>query len=212
MARRPRVFGASYSVYVRIVRLVLEEKGVAYDLEPVDVFAEDGLPPDYLTRHPFGRIPAFEHDGFALYETGAITRYIDEAFEGPPLQPADLRERARSNQIISMADAYAYPHLVWGLFVERVEKPARGLAADEAVIAAALLKSRTCLHALSELMGDRPWLTGAALSLADLYLAPMLEYALRTTEGRELIAQHDNLVDWWARLSSRPSMAVCEAD
>jgi glutathione S-transferase len=212
MARRPRVFGASYSVYVRIVRLVLEEKGVAYDLEPVDVFAEDGLPPDYLTRHPFGRIPAFEHDGFALYETGAITRYIDEAFEGPPLQPADLRERARSNQIISMADAYAYPHLVWGLFVERVEKPARGLAADEAVIAAALLKSRTCLHALSELMGDRPWLTGSALSLADLYLAPMLEYALRTAEGRELIAQHDNLVDWWARLSSRSSMAVCEAD
>src|SRR4051794_14875256 len=99
---KPRVFGADYSVYVRIVRLALAEKGVDYDLVPLDIFAEGGPPPDYLDRQPFARIPAFEHDGFALYETSAITRYIDEAFDGPALQPTDTIERARCNQLISI--------------------------------------------------------------------------------------------------------------
>jgi len=90
----PVLYGAAYSVYVRAVRLALAEKGVACRLVEVDVFAPGGPPPEHLARHPFGKIPAFEHDGFRLYEAGAISRYVDEAFEGPPLQPARPRERA----------------------------------------------------------------------------------------------------------------------
>ena len=141
---------------MRIARLSLAEKAVEYELVPVDIFAREGAPPGYLDRHPFGRIPAFEHEGFSLYETGAIARYIDEAFEGPPMQPADLRERARCNQLISIADNYAYPQLVWGIYVERVSKPGRGAVADEAKIAAAIPKARACLKAISDLMGDNP--------------------------------------------------------
>ena len=144
MTEKPHLFGAQYSVYVRIARLSLAEKGVEYDLVPVDIFANEGPPPGYLDRHPFGRIPAFEHAGFSLYETGAIARYIDEAFEGPKLQPADIRERARCNQLISIADNYAYPHLVWGIYVERVSRPKRGAVADEAKIAAAIPKAKAC--------------------------------------------------------------------
>jgi glutathione S-transferase len=87
---KPVVYGADYSVYVRIVRLVLEEKGIDYELVPVDIFAADGIPAWYFEHHPFGRIPAFEHDGFRLHETGAIARYVDEAFAGPALQPAPM--------------------------------------------------------------------------------------------------------------------------
>ena len=89
------VFGAAYSVYVRIVRLALEEKGVPYRLEEIDIFAEGGPPADYLARHPFARIPAFEHEGFCLFEAAAITRYVDEAFDGPALMPQDAKMRAR---------------------------------------------------------------------------------------------------------------------
>ena len=66
---QPTVFGAAYSVYVRTVRLTLAEKRVPHHLVEIDVFDEGGPPPDYFARHPFGRIPAFEHDGFQLYET-----------------------------------------------------------------------------------------------------------------------------------------------
>ncbi|MER8839261.1 glutathione S-transferase N-terminal domain-containing protein, partial [Mesorhizobium sp. M0913] len=110
---KPVVYGADYSVYVRIVRLVLEEKGVGYELVPVDIFAADGIPGWYFEHQPFGRIPAFEHDGFRLYETGAIARYVDEAFGGPALQPVEARPRARLNQITGLLDAYAYRTMVW---------------------------------------------------------------------------------------------------
>src|SRR5690242_15556747 len=122
----PIVYGAAYSVYVRIVRLALEEKGIPYRLTEVDIFAEGGPPADYSARHPFGRIPAFEHDVFRLYETGAIARYVDEAFPGPTLMPREAKARARANQVMSIVDNYAYPAMVWGVFVEGVRAPAQG--------------------------------------------------------------------------------------
>jgi glutathione S-transferase len=79
-----------------------------------------GSRPEHRARHPFGKIPAFEHDGFRLYEAGAITRYVDEALPGPRLQP---RGRARMNQIVSTLDSYAYGTLVWDIYVERVFRP-----------------------------------------------------------------------------------------
>jgi glutathione S-transferase len=206
MTEKPRVFGADYSVYVRIVRLCLVEKGVEYGLTPIDVFAREGPPQRYLARHPFGRIPAFEHAGFSLYETSAIARYIDEAFGEPKLQPSGAKARARCNQLISIADNYAYPHLVWGIYVERVSKPRRGAAADEARIAAAVPKARTCLKAMSDLMSDNLWLAGAELSLADVYAAPMFDYFLQAREGMDMICEYGNLATWWSRVAARPSM------
>jgi Glutathione S-transferase, N-terminal domain len=122
----PVVYGAPYSVYVRAVRLALEEEGVPYRLVPIDVFTPDGPPKEYLNRQPFGRIPAFEHGGFQLYEAGAITRYVDEAFPGPVLQPTAPELRARTHQVISILDSYAYRTLVWDIYVERVSVPKDG--------------------------------------------------------------------------------------
>ncbi len=84
----PTVYGADYSVYVRTVRLTLEEKGVDYRLKTVDIFADNGPPAGYEQRHPFLKIPAVEHDGFKLFEAAAIMRYVDEIFDGPALMPA----------------------------------------------------------------------------------------------------------------------------
>ena len=202
---RPVVYGADYSVYVRIVRLALHEKGVDYDLIPVDVFAEGGPPAWYFDHHPFGRIPAFEHDGFRLYETTAIARYIDEAFDGPALQPADARGRAVMNQIVAMIDAYAYRAMVWDVYVERIDRPAEGKPSDETVVTAGLDKSRTCLSALAQLKAPGDWLLGGQLTLADLHFAPIVDYFLKTPEGRELFADYPTLLEWWQRVSVRSS-------
>ena len=208
MMPQPRLFGADYSVYVRIARLCLIEKGIKHELVPINIFAESGPPTEYLARHPFGRIPAFEHEGFALYETGAIARYIDEAFKGPKLQPEDALNRARCNQLISIADNYAYPHLVWGVYVERVSKPDRGAPTDEKRLAASLSNASICLTAMSDLMGYGPWLVGHQLTLVDIYAAPMFDYFLLTREGNDLIDQHRNLKNWWERVALRSSVAA----
>ena len=204
----PILFGAAYSVYVRAARLALAEKGVAYRLVEIDIFAEGGPPPDFAARHPFGRIPAFEHDGFRLYESGAITRYVDEAFPGPPLQPEDPRGRARVNQILSILDSYAYRTLVWDIFVERVRAPQQDRAPDEARIAAALPRAQICLAALADLMGAGPWLAGARLTLADLHAAPIFAYVVLAPEGAALLARHDGIRRWWGKMAARASMAA----
>lgn len=204
----PILYGAAYSVYVRAVRLALMEKRVAYRLQEVDVFAPGGPPADYLARQPFGRIPAFEHDGFALYETAAIARFIDEAFAGPALQPGDARQRARMNQIIGILDSYAYRALVWDIYVERVDAPREGRATDEARIAAALPRARICLDELTRLMGPAPYLAGDVPTLADLHAAPMFAYFLAAPDGAALLEQRPALAAWWWRIAARPAMTA----
>ena len=203
---KPILYGADYSVYVRIARMALEEKGVAYELVPLDIFAVDGVPAWYLEHHPFGRIPAFEHDGFRLFETGAIARYIDEAFEGPLLQPADPRGRARMGQIIGMLDAYGYRAMVWDVAVERLENT----PADEKLIADGLSKAETVLKVLASLKSGGPWLLGDQLTLADLHAAPIIAYFLKVADGRDLLARFADIGDWYARVAARPSFARTE--
>lgn len=198
--------GMAFSVYVRIARLVLEEKSVAYDLVALDPFVDGGPGDAYLARHPFARIPAMEHDGLRLYETGAIARYVDEAFPGPPLQPSDVKLRARMNQVIGVADSYAYRSMVCGVYVERVSKPGRGEPTDEAKIAAGLKQARTCLHAVSDIMSGQPWLAGPSLTLADLWLAPMIDYFVMTQEGMAVFDAFPELKAWWERMRAQPSM------
>lgn len=205
---KPRLFGAAYSVYVRMARLALLEKGVDHALVTVDIFDPAGPPGWYRERHPFLRVPAFEHEGFRLFEAGAITRYVDEAFDGPPLQPKHPATRARMNQILSILDSYAYGTLVWDIYVERVSKPKEGGTSDEARIAAAVARARTCLETLAALKGNGEWLAGNRLSLADIHAAPMLSYFFETPEGMALFADTPALHEWWQALSTRPSMAA----
>lgn len=202
------VFGTTYSVYTRIVRLALEEKGVAYRLEEIDIFADDGPPADYDERHPFLRIPAFEHNGFRLYESGAIARYIDEAFPGPALTPETTEGRARANQITGILDSYAYRTWVWDIFVERIRVPEQGKDPDEPKIAEALPRAETCLSAIEHLMNGAPYFIGDNPTLADLHAAPMIALFRLAPEGKRLLSDHPPWSAWWRQMAERPSMAA----
>ena len=197
--------GYRYSVYLRIVAMTLVEKNVAWTHVEVDPFAGT-IPDAYLALNPFGRVPTLVHDGFVLYETTAITRYIDEAFAGVALQPADARDRARMNQIIAVADSYGYWPLVRQVFSQRVFNPARGRAGDEAAIAEGLRKSKTVIAALNRLAAGGPFLAGSALSLADLHLGAMIACFTAAAEGRAQLSGHPRLSEWWAAISERPSL------
>ncbi|WP_214471804.1 glutathione S-transferase family protein [Mesorhizobium sp. dw_380] len=203
---KPILYGADYSVYVRIARMALEEKGIDYELVPLDIFAAEGIPAGYLEHHPFGRIPAFEHEGFRLFETSAIARYADEAFEGPALQPKLPRSRARMNQVIGMLDAYGYRSMVWDVAVERLEKE----TPDESLIADGLRQAERVLKVLTSLKAQGSWLLGDQLTLADLHAAPIIGYFVKVAEGRGLLAGFADIQAWYARIAARPSFARTE--
>ncbi len=205
---RPIVHGADYSVYVRIVRLALEEKGVSYELQPVDVFAEGGPPADYLALHPFGRIPTLWHDHFVLYETSAIVHYINDAFEGPPLAPEAARPLARMNQIIALLDHYAYRAMVWDVYVESRHGRSADGAPEPQGISQGLATSARCLGAINRIRDVDDWLVGDALSLADLYALPMIDLFCRTPQGRTMIDNDHRWRDWYQAMTDRPSYAA----
>jgi glutathione S-transferase len=202
----PVLYGLARSVYTRIARLALEEKGVRYAFEEVEIFGPAGAPAEHLARQPFGRIPAFAHDGFMLYETGAITRYVDEAFAGTRLQPQEPRARARMNQVIGIVDSYAYRPMIWGVFAARIVAPEEGEVPDEKLVAEALAKSRTCCRALDEILGSNRYLAGDEVTLADLHALPILLYFAMTQEGRDTLSEHPRLRAWLDFVAARPSM------
>ena len=201
--------GYRYSVYVRIVRLALAEKGVAYDRVEVNPFAPD-VPAAYLALHPFGRVPTLVHDDFALYETGAITRYVDRAFAGPALQPRSPRAVGRMDQIIGVVDSYGYWPLVRQVFSHRVFRPAIGQPADGAEIGRGLAGAAKVLAALEALAAPDAFLVGPDLSLADLHLGAMIAYFAAAPEGSALLHNHPRLAAWWLHLNRRPSLAATD--
>lgn len=199
------LFGLQRSVYSRIARLVLEEKRVPYVMREVEIFGPDGVPVDHLQRHPFGRVPVLQHDAFFVYETAAITHYIDEAFVGPALQLSDPRRCARMRQIIGILDSYAYRPMVWGIYVQRIRVPLSGGTPDEAEIARSLEAAARCLGALSELLGSNPYFAGEQLSLADLHALPILHYFCLAPEGHAMFQQYASLAGWYERMLTRRS-------
>jgi glutathione S-transferase len=203
----PVVYGPTLSTYVRTVRLVLEEKGIPYELVPVDLMRGEHQGEAHRARHPFGKVPAFEHDGFSLYETSAIARYLDAAFPQAPLTPSDPRQVGRMQQAIAVIDAYAYKALILDIVVPRVVVPMAGGATDEAAVAAALPMAEQSLKALDAMLGASPYLSGEALGLADLHLAPVMAYFSAMPEGQKLLPACPNLQRWWAGIADRPSMA-----
>ena len=203
----PVLYGAAYNVYVRAVRLALAEKGVAYEMVEVDLGAEEGAPANYLHHQSFMRIPSFEHEGERLYEASAITRYIEEAFDGPALMPRLPRERARVNQVISIIENYGYGPMVWIMFIERCRAAVAGRDADEEKIALALPQVAYALDALEELTdAEGPHLIGKQLTLADLHLAAMLAYGTLAPEGATLVEARPRLARWWKEMRQRASM------
>jgi glutathione S-transferase len=193
------------SPFGRAALATLEEKGAPYRLAPLAPGAIRS--PEHLALHPFGRIPVLEHDGFLLYETQAILRYLDRVLRTPGLTPADPRAAARMDQVMNVNDWYLFQGVGNVIVFHRVIGPrVMGLKPDEAAIEAAMPKARAVFSELARLLGDQPFFAGAAVSLADLMVAPQLAFFPATPEWAELGAPHQNLVAWLARMEARPSM------
>ncbi|MGH7097582.1 MAG: glutathione S-transferase family protein [Stellaceae bacterium] len=204
---RPIVYGPAGSTYVWSARMALAEKGVAHDLIDVPFGTHREAP--HLARHPFAKVPAFQHDDFALYETQAIVRYIDERFAGAPLQPTEVHEWSRMNQVIGIVDAYAWPAIAGAILYNRFIVPRLlGGKPDEAAIAAAVPRARLCLSEIARLQGEQRFLAADFVTLADLMAAPLLYFLARVPEGEAPFAEHPKLRDWLKRIEERQSFQV----
>jgi glutathione S-transferase len=203
--------GLRYSVYTRVAKLVLVEKGVGFrtsEINPFDVEQADTMA--QLT--PFCRVPILDDNGARIYETLAIAHYVNDAFGGPDLVPTDPLAKARMYQVISIVNSYAYVPLVRQVFSHRVFRPLLGQTADEAKIANGMSASATVLAALDDICGEALVLASDRATLADLFLIPMIDYFTLAPEGAAALEDYPHLSRWWAAVSQRSSVIQTRPD
>jgi glutathione S-transferase len=193
------------SPFGRAVLATLEEKHASYRLLAV---APGGLRKEpHISRHPFGRVPVLEHDGFMLYESQAMLRYLDRVRPTPPLTPDEPRAAARMDQAMNINDWYLFQGVNSVIGFHRVVGPRlMGLTPDESAIAAAMPKAHAVCDELARLLGAQPYFAGEAMTLADLLIAPQLDFLAQTPEWAPLSAGNRNLVDWLDRMNARPGL------
>jgi glutathione S-transferase len=193
------------SPFGRAVMACLEEKGATWRLAPVAPGAHRAEP--HISRHPFARVPVLEHDGFWLYETQAILRYIDRVVAQPTLTPADPKAAARMDQVLAISDWYLFQGVGNVIGFQRVVGPrVMGLTPDEAACAAAMPKGLTVFRALGDILGDKPYFAGDAVSLADLAVAVQMDFLAECPEWAPLGEAAPNLPAWHARMMARASL------
>ena len=204
------VHGVPGSPYVRAALLTLEEKDAEYELAAMALGTLKQEP--HLSRHPFGRIPAFEHDGWMLYETQAIMRYVDAVAPGPRLQPEEPRAAARMNQVMGITDWYVMRQVSMPITRNRVVAPRVTRPVDENEIVGAIPDARICVAEIARLLGGHTWMAGDGISLADLLLAAHLSMFAQAQEGAQILGEYENLSRWLARIEARASMKATTWD
>ncbi|WP_299775311.1 glutathione S-transferase family protein [uncultured Tateyamaria sp.] len=201
------------SSYGLAARVVLEEKGVEYERVVID--ADTLKSPEHITDvHPFGKVPALYHGDFHLYETAAIARYVDEAFEGPMLQPSDIKDRALMQKWINITGQYIYPAVIGDLVMQRLA-PKIGVfggVTDEAVVSAAVPVIAHQLDLVEQALAGGSLYLSNDFSLADIMVATMVQYIGLTPEREELFGSRAAFHDWIQRVTTRPSYSAAAHD
>jgi glutathione S-transferase len=197
------LWGFDGSTYVRTVKMVLAEKGVT-DIHqvPLNVLAGEPKAPEHLERHPFGKVPVLDHDGMRILETAAIARYLNDVLPGKSLVPTTPKDRARMDMIVGITDSYGYGALVGGVAAYHLFPDFIG-GKNDAMRAAGLANGRKVLELAMQTKGASPFIAGD-LSLADLFLAPILFY-VSLTPDKDALFDVDGFGDWWTKIEALPS-------
>ena len=186
------------STCTRKVLTTLAETNTPHELVLVDFAKGEHKQPAHLSRQPFGQIPALEDDGFAMYESRAICRYINEKVGGE-LAPSDVQGRAVMEQWMSVESANFTPHVMKFIYHHVFHRPQ-----EPAVLEAAGKALEHTLGVMEAHLSKSPMFAGERFSLADISLMPYVEYGMGTPV-KDVFAKFPHVSAWWSRVSERPS-------
>ena len=207
------IIGIDLSTFVRTCRIACLEKGVDYDL--VFDYANgiaDLQSETHLAHHPFGRIPVMRHDGFTLFETTAICRYIDDTFDGPALVPGERRQAAVMEQWVSAINDYAVPRITVKYILQYAFPKGPDGTPDMEAINEALPNVRDTLKILNAALEDGPYFLGQTPYIADFLLLPIIDYVASMPEGADLLGASPNVARFRDAFSERAGYAATLPD
>jgi glutathione S-transferase len=193
-----KVWGRTNSVNVKKALWCIEELGLEY--ERVDAGMQYGVvdSPEYRRLNPNGLVPTIQDDGFVLWESHTIVRYLAAKHSAGRLCPTDLRERADAERWMDWAFTFqaAFRPVFWGLVRTPPEKR------DAAAIEDARKKSAELLGHLNAALAGRNFVAGRNFTIGDIPIGCHVQLWMRLPIERP---QHPALEAWFQRLLERPA-------
>ena len=191
-----------FNKYTRATRprWLLEELGVPYELEVIDMAAREHKSEAYLRVHPHGQLPALTDGDLTMFESGAIVEYLVERYgQGRLAPPVGTAERGAFLQWVHFAEATLMPplgamaqHMIFLPEAERIP----------AVVADSQAKLKGMLTAVEAALGAKTYILGSTFSAADI----MLGYSLLLTKWFGMLGDFPTLHAYMARLEERPTL------
>jgi len=196
-----KIYGVPFSTCVRRVAVVCKELDIPYELITVQFAKGEHKSPEFLKKQPFGQIPVVDDEGFELYESRAIARYL-AAKHKSPLLPTELKEVAKFEVAASLEYSNFDP-FASKLAFEKVFKPMRGETTNEETAEELYNGLKGKLAAYDTILAKQKYLAGDKVTIADLFHLPY-GYVVEQA-GYKPFELYPNVKRWWADITSRPS-------
>lgn len=198
-----QVFGHPASTCTLKVLCTLNELGLDHELKLVDLATGQHKQPEHVARQPFGKVPAIDDGGIALFESRAIIRYLADK-GGSSLIPSDPKERGEMNQWIEVEQSYFSGPIMNFVFHHLFKR-----TQTEESLAGSREKLKRTLDVLEahlkQKAGESPkYLAGSEFSLADIVYMPYLHYLALTPEN-SLLDAYPEVRGWWSHIRERGS-------
>ncbi|XP_037488465.1 glutathione S-transferase 4-like [Triticum dicoccoides] len=204
-----KVYGVAASPFVATVLLCLEEVGADYELLPLDMAAREQRTEPYLSRNPFGKIPALEDGELTIFESRAISRYVLRKYGGTGatdlLRASSLEESAMVDVWMEV-EAHQYQPAIANIVRQCVILPFIGGARDQAVVDEYVGKLEKVLDVYEARLSSSPYLAGDFFSLADLVHFGFTYCLVAGTEYATLLESRASVMAWWGRIMTRPAV------
>lgn len=196
------LYGHPASTCTRKVLCTLYEKGAEFEFVVVDITKGEQKSPEHLARQPFGVVPTIDDDGFTLYESRAIIRYLDLKIPGESLTPQSVQLRAFMDQWISVESCYFSPPAMKAILTIWYASMSSATP-DQSVIDEGVIGAAKALDVLEKSLPTKGYLV-SDFSLADICYAPYLQY-LEDMKLGAVITDRPRVAAWWDRIKARPS-------
>lgn len=196
-----KLFGHPMSTCTRKVLFTLNETNTPYELDLVDITKGAHKSPEHVARQPFGQLPAIDDDGFKMFESRAIARYIDDK-AGHKLTPKDAQGRAKMEQWISVETSDFTPSAMTFVYHDVFHRPQQ-----EDKLAESGAKLEKCVGVIDTALAEsgKAFLVGDQMTIADVTFAPYIDYCMASPSAKAIFAKHPHFMAWWNRVSERPS-------
>ncbi|KAJ7837413.1 glutathione S-transferase [Mycena olivaceomarginata] len=198
-----KLYGDSHATCTWRVATVLYEVKVPFELVHIDRRKGEHKTPEYLEKQPFGQIPYIDDDGFILFESRAICRYIVAKYPDCKLIPTDPRKNALFEQAASIELCNFEFYAGTAVFESRGKPQTKPLSTP--VLAA--LDAQ--LDVYNVILAKQKYLAGDEVSLADLFHLPHAPVLERDAKS-DIMMRKPHVARWYKDLLSRPSWLASE--